>query len=98
MVCNCGFFHQPAQLFCQTSSQSILFLGVDFAQMGCNQNTGSSYGRINSEEPGGYADVDLEQVICPLLVLVFVPLLSGITCLKVCGDKTSEAYLGGARK
>lgn len=64
---------------CQDSSQSNLFLGVDFAQMGCNQNAASSYGCFNSEEPGGYADVDLEEVIGPLLVLVFVPLLSGIT-------------------
>lgn len=86
-----------AQLFCQASSQSNLFLGADFAQMGCNQNAGSSYGCVNSEEPAGYVDMDLEQVIGPLLVLVFVPLLSGITCLRICGDKTSDAYLGGTR-
>ncbi|KAI1243263.1 hypothetical protein IHE44_0000854 [Lamprotornis superbus] len=46
---------------CTISSQFSLFLGVDFAQMGCNQNAGSSHGRINSEEPGGYADVNLEE-------------------------------------
>lgn len=57
------FLNQPAQLFCQASSQFNLFLGVDFAQMGCNQNAGSSHGPINSEEPDGYSDVNLEQVL-----------------------------------
>lgn len=32
--------------------------------MGCNQNAGSSHGHINSEQAGGYADVNVEHVIC----------------------------------
>lgn len=76
------FFHHPVQLFLQASSQFNLFLGVDFAQMGCNQNASLLYGRINSEQPGGYADVNVEHTSCPFLALTFVPLLRGITCPK----------------
>lgn len=69
------FFRQPAQLFLQASSQfnSFLgFLGVDFARMGCNQNSGSSYGHISSEQPDGYTDVNVECAICPFfLALTF---------------------------
>lgn len=50
--------------------------------MGCNQNAGSSYGHINSEQAGGYAGVTVEHTIRPFLTLAFALLLSGLTCPK----------------
>lgn len=76
------FFHQPARLFLQASSEFSSFLGVDLAQRGCNQDVGSSYGRVMSEQPGGFSDVNGKYTICPLWALAFVLLLSGITRLK----------------
>lgn len=52
--------HEPEQLFIKGSSQTSLFLGIDFAQKGCNQNASLSYGSINSEQSGGYTDVNVK--------------------------------------
>lgn len=52
--------HEPEQLFIKGSSQISLFLGIDFAQKGCNQNASLSYGSINSEQSGGYTDVNVK--------------------------------------
>lgn len=47
-------FFMTVQLFLEASSQINLLLGVDFAQVGCNQKVKSSYNFINFDHSGGY--------------------------------------------